>query len=104
MLADGAITLPGSVVARREPRLIAPETHDRGQIEIWRSSGWKTNFDLSVVSYGDILSGGVPRDGIPPIDAPTFVAASEADAWLDDREPVVVFGATAKLAPIPYRS
>ncbi|MCY4112485.1 MAG: DUF3179 domain-containing protein [Chloroflexi bacterium] len=103
VLADGAITLPGSVVARREPRLIAPESHHRGQIEIWRSGGWQTNFDLSVVSYGEILSGGVPRDGIPPIDAPTFVAAPEADAWLDDREPVVVFGANGETRAYPLQ-
>ncbi|MCY3782954.1 MAG: DUF3179 domain-containing protein [Chloroflexi bacterium] len=103
VLADGAITLPGSVVARREPRLIAPESHDRGQIEIWRSGGWQTNFDLSVVSYGDILSGGVPRDGIPPIDSPTFVGTAEADAWLDDREPVVVFGANGEIRAYPLQ-
>ena len=44
-----------------------------------------------MVPYGDILSGGVARDVIPPIDAPKFVAAAEADAWLKDREPVVVY-------------
>ena len=103
VLADGAITLPGSVVARREPRLIAPEPRDLGRIENWRSSGWKTNFDLSVVSYGDILSGGVPRDGIPPIDAPTFVTASEADDWLNDREPVVAYANDGDVRAYPLQ-
>ena len=91
VLADGAITLPATVVARRGPRLTAPEPRDLGKIESWRQSGWQTNFDISVVPYGDILSGGVARDVIPPIDAPKFVAAAEADAWLKDREPVVVY-------------
>ena len=103
VLADGAITLPGNVVARREPRLIAPESQDRGQIDIWRSGGWKTNFELSVVSYGEILSGGVPRDGIPPLDAPTFVGTGEADAWLDDREPVVVYGNSGEIRAYPLQ-
>ena len=103
VLADGTITLPGSVVARREPRLIAPESQDRGQIDIWRSGGWKTNFELSVVSYGEILSGGVPRDGIPPLDAPTFVGTGEADAWLDDREPVVVYGNDGEIRAYPLQ-
>ncbi len=103
VLAGGAITLPGSVVARREPRLIAPEPRDLGRIENWRSSGWKTNFDLSVVSYGDILSGGVPRDGIPPIDAPTFVTASEADDWLNDREPVVAYANDGDVRAYPLQ-
>ena len=89
VLADGAITLPAEVVTRREPRLIAPEPRDLGKIETWRLSGWQTNFDISVVPFGDILSGGVARDVIPPIDAPKFVSAAEADAWLNDREPVV---------------
>lgn len=103
VLADGAITLPGRVIARRELRLIAPRSQDRGQIEIWRSGGWKTNFDLSVVSYGEILSGGVPRDGIPPIDAPRFVGTGEADAWLDDREPVVVYGHDGEIRAYPIQ-
>ena len=103
VLADGAVTLPASVVARREPRLIPPDPRHQGQIDFWRGSGWKTNFELSVVSYGEILSGGVPRDGIPPIDAPTFVTASEADAWLDDREPVVVFGANGETRAYPLQ-
>ena len=103
VLADGAITLPASVVARREPRLIAPEPRHQGQIDFWRGSGWKTNFDLSVVSYGEILSGGVPRDGIPPIDAPKFVGVTEADAWLDDREPVVVYANDGDVRAYPLQ-
>ncbi len=39
----------------------------------------------------EITSGGVPRDGIPPIDHPQFVAPSEADRWLADVEPVALF-------------
>ncbi len=103
VLADGAITLPGSVVARREPRLVAPDPRHQGQIDFWRGSGWKTNFDLSVVSYGEILSGGVPRDGIPPIDAPKFVGVTEADAWLDDREPVVVYANDGDVRAYPLQ-
>ncbi len=49
---------------------------------------WNTNFSLHTVNYGEILSGGVPRDGIPPIDDPKFVSIAEASAWLADQEPV----------------
>ena len=41
----------------------------------------------------------LPKDAIPSIDAPTFVAADEADVWLDPEESVLgVVGAdgTAK--------
>ena len=103
VLADGAITLPAEVVTRREPRLIAPEPRDLGKIETWRLSGWQTNFDISVVPFGDILSGGVARDVIPPIDAPKFVAAAEADAWLNDREPVVAYGNNGEVRAYPLQ-
>ncbi len=53
--------------------------------------GWETDFSLHTVSYDSIKSGGPPRDGIPPIDAPTFVTFAEADGWLDPLEPIVSF-------------
>jgi len=53
-------------------------------------SYWQTDFSLHTVPYSEILSGGVPRDGIPPIDNPQFVSVADADGWLDDKEPVFV--------------
>ncbi|MBS1252345.1 MAG: hypothetical protein MAG451_01384 [Anaerolineales bacterium] len=42
-----------------------------------------------LVPLNEILSGGPPPDGIPPIDAPKFVTVEAAGEWLVDREPVV---------------
>jgi hypothetical protein len=53
-------------------------------------ANWKTDFSRHTVPLEDIMSGGLPRDGIPPIDNPTFVSPAAADAWLQNREPVVV--------------
>ena len=53
--------------------------------------GWKTDFSLHPVPYSGILSGGPPRDGIPPLDAPSFLTPEDASAWLGDQEPVVAF-------------
>ena len=50
---------------------------------------WDTDFSLHSVPYDEIRGGGVPQDGIPPIDNPKFVTAQEADDWLGDREPVI---------------
>ena len=50
---------------------------------------WRTDFSRHTVPLEEIVSGGPPRDGIPPIDEPVFVAASAANAWLGDREPVI---------------
>ena len=49
-----------------------------------------TDFSQHTIPYTEVLSGGPPKDGIPPIDAPTYVSIAEADEWLADAEPVVV--------------
>ena len=62
----------------------------------------KTNFDKSSVDMNEILSGGPPKDGIPPIDKPTFTSPDKASEWLDPREPVVVvvLQSTARAYPL----
>jgi len=61
-----------------------------------------TDFNKHSVPYGEILSGGPPKDGISPIDAPQFVPVKEAEGWLKDREPVVFVkvGDDARAYPI----
>lgn len=63
---------------------------------------WRTDFGRSVVPFEEIVPGGPPKDGIPALDAPTFVSAGEADDWLEGREPVavVVLGGEAKAYPL----
>ena len=51
------------------------------------TNGWDTDFSLHTVPYSQIKFV-IPRDNIPSIDAPKFVAPSEA-AWLKEVEPVV---------------
>ena len=53
--------------------------------------GWKTDFAKALIPLAEIQSGGPPRDGIPPIDAPKFISPAEASAWLKDQEPVIAF-------------
>ncbi|MDB4224855.1 DUF3179 domain-containing protein [Granulosicoccus sp.] len=48
-----------------------------------------TDYKKSSVTIDEILTGGPPRDGIPAIDAPVFVDANSAAAWLQDQEPVI---------------
>ena len=56
----------------------------------FRVDGWDTNFCLHSVDYGEIFSGGPPRDGIPPIDNPRFESVDSADEWIEDLEPVIL--------------
>ena len=51
--------------------------------------GWETNFDLHSVPYTEILPGGPPRDGIPPIDSPVFFIANNAPDYMRAQEPVI---------------
>ena len=55
------------------------------------TAGWRTDFSFHSVPFSDFLSGGPPRDGIRPLDNPTFVAIGQADDWLTDVEPVISF-------------
>lgn len=43
-----------------------------------------------LVPLDEVISGGPPPDGIPPIDNPTFVTIEAANEWLAGREPVIV--------------
>ena len=54
------------------------------------TGGWKTDFSKHSVPLGEFVSGGPPRDGIPPIDELKFVSAEGAAEFLSAREPVMV--------------
>lgn len=54
------------------------------------TEGWKTDFSKHSVPLGEFVSGGPPRDGIPPIDEPKFVSVERAAESLAEREPVMV--------------
>jgi hypothetical protein len=69
--------------------------------------GWllewpQTDFSNSSVAFDEILSGGPPKDGIPAIDAPQFVALSALDAPPEPQEPVmsVEIGGEARAYPL----
>jgi hypothetical protein len=63
---------------------------------------WKTDFSRHSVPLREFISGGPPRDGIPPIDEPKPVPVRDADPWLSDREPVLVVevGGAARAYPV----
>lgn len=51
---------------------------------------WSTDFTKRNIPFGDVLSGGPPKDGIPSIDEPKFINITEA-THLQDVEPVIGF-------------
>ncbi len=54
---------------------------------VWQREWPNTDFARHDVDYGEIISGGPPKDGIPSIDDPRFVPVAEAD--LPANEPVI---------------
>lgn len=51
-------------------------------------NGWKTDFSNSAIDLDEVISGGVPRDGIPPIDNPRFLSVGQVDD-LSPQSPVI---------------
>jgi len=71
--------------AQPAPALLPAEAPPSGA-----ESEFTTDFSRHTVPYGEILSGGPPKNGIPAIDNPKFVTVAEAQGWLKDVEPVVL--------------
>ncbi len=71
----------------------------------WRAEWPDTDFSVtSIEDWSEIRSGGPPKDGIPALSDPTFLAVSE-ETRLSDREPVItveVEGAVPRAYPIRY--
>jgi len=67
-----------------------------------KTSSWGTNWNKRTIEFNELLSGGPPRDGIPPIDKPKFVDVQNAKSWINDNEPVVFvkIGLHVKAYPI----
>jgi len=69
----------------------------------WASSEWsKTDFSKHSVPFDEIVSGGPPKDGIPPIDDPAFENLTDAAARIAPNEPVVglIVNGQAKAYPL----
>ena len=102
--AAPASTLPRATPAPTEPptasaggdggspaRLVEPDPDWQSALEGARvgTGIWLTDFSLHTVPYDEFLSGGVRRDGIPPLYEPKFESIEDADGWLEDVQPVV---------------
>ena len=62
---------------------------DRSDRQREISQDWNTDFSRHTVQYDEMLALLPVRDGIIPIDFPTFIPYDEAAVWLADNEPVI---------------
>lgn len=77
------LTLLGSAYLKAQTSPQLETTKDRMR------SSWHTNLDKRIVPLEEFMSGGPPKDGIPAISSPRFVAPLEAAEWLSENEPVI---------------
>lgn len=61
------------------------------------------SFPDPLVDPAQIISGGPPPDGIPPIDDPQFISIAEADAWIGETEPVVYLEMNGEVHAYPVQ-
>ena len=101
--SDSPIAVPADILAARADRLITLSDRDQLSATAWRNIGWKTDFDSSLVHFDEIFSGGVPRDGIPPIDEPKFTDFAESVQFVAGREPVVALRVNGEARAYPLQ-
>jgi hypothetical protein len=68
----------------------------------WTAEWPRTDFSNATVDLSQIRSGGPPKDGIPSIDDPAFVAVAEADGLAPD-EPVMSLSVGGEARAYPVR-
>lgn len=92
------------VIAMAPIALLVTVSVALAQSERFERAWPNTDFSRLAVDLGEVISGGPPRDGIPAILNPAFIAASE-ETRLDDREPVMTYvpdNGPARAYPIRY--
>jgi len=70
--------------------------------ERWNYEWPNTDFSKTSIDYGEVLSGGPPKDGIPSIDNPIFVPVAEMSD-IGDNEPVIGFAINGDARAYPLR-
>ena len=69
---------------------------------VWKAQGWSTDFSKSIIDFGEVLSGGPPKDGIPSIDHPAFGTVQENET-LGPNEPVIQIDVNGDVRAYPLR-
>ncbi len=89
----------GLVLLLAAASALAPASANPG---IWKHEWPNTDFAKTQVGFDEILSGGPPKDGIPAIDDPKFVAVGAARG-IGEKEPVITLQIAGDLRAYPLR-
>ena len=83
--------------------LVPLSSAERGLAEQWNREGWTTAFSKKTIDLHEVLSGGVTRNGIPPIRDPRFVSLERGDRVYNDLEPVIAFDLNGEARAYPLQ-
>lgn len=96
LVIAGGTVLSESIPGRSSDPMPTPlpagtllEDADTSNMPSWTRSWSNTDFSRRTVNLEELISGGVPRDGIPPIDYPAYVDIHQGDTWYEPQEPVI---------------
>jgi len=77
-------------------------SHDTRDFSLkFNTLSWDTNWDKHSVDYKELISGGPPKDGIPPIDNPKFETIKQASSWIKNNEPLIFVNINNKTKAYP---
>jgi hypothetical protein len=93
-VASPTASTPGSP---REPIRDTSEGCEPGEFH-WERAGCEPAHSIPL---DEIISGGPPPDGIPPIDDPVHETVEDAASWLDDASPVMVVDVDGNVRAYP---
>ena len=68
----------------------------------WKQEWPKTDFSRSAIAFGEVISGGPPKDGIPAISNPKFINVAEEQS-LGSHEPVIALEVNGEAKAYPLR-
>ncbi|TVR35745.1 MAG: DUF3179 domain-containing protein [Nitriliruptor sp.] len=87
---DAGVDAPDPQEDADDPLADAIRTQSFGCVE--DSFYWEVDTcqPATLIDLDEIIAGGPPPDGIPPIDDPAFESVEAADEWLTDDSPVMV--------------
>ncbi len=88
--ADGELTAPDPPEDADDPLADAIRTQSFGCVEDAFHWDHETCQPATLIELDQIVAGGPPPDGIPPIDDPVFESVEAASGWLTDESPVMV--------------
>jgi hypothetical protein len=84
--SQGGTAAPGTGTANEPIREHSVGCEENGRF-YWDDPGCEP---ATLINLDEIISGGPPPDGIPPIDNPVYESIEDASAWLEPTSPVMV--------------